>query len=95
MSGGYECECSPQRRSPKPNGTCANCGHWLPGEREKGPDLAAIWGGKKERRTDAEVMERCETCNHKWIDHIIDGGCLKSGCVCTGFAATKGDKGNG
>lgn len=81
MSGGYDCECAV--RSPKPNGTCANCGHWLPGEREKGPNLAAVWSGGK---TDADQFAKCATCKHNRIDHIIDGACLAKGCACFGFA---------
>lgn len=94
MSGGYECECPPSRRSPKPNGTCANCGHWLPGEREKGPNLVAMWSGTDavkglpDPNSDAYQFAKCATCNHQRIDHIIGGGCLKISCGCSRFAAT-------
>lgn len=90
MSGGYECACA--TATPKPNGTCANCGHWLPGEREKGPDLVAMWGGgaTEDTNSDAYQFAKCATCKHKRIDHIIDGGCLARGCACMGFAQPKG-----
>lgn len=85
MSGGNDCTCGNQ--SPKANGTCANCGHWLPGEREKGPDLAKLWGGGDPENKNSEFA-KCATCDHKRIDHIINGGCLTRGCVCMRFAAT-------
>lgn len=30
-----DCGCGPAFQQPKPNGTCATCGGWLPGERPK------------------------------------------------------------
>lgn len=36
-----DCGCGPAWRKPKPNGTCATCGGWLPGERP--PSLVAMW----------------------------------------------------
>jgi hypothetical protein len=80
-------------RQPKDNGTCAACGGWLPGEREKGPDLANLWGGGTvDKNSDAYQFARCRTCNHKRIDHVIDGGCLTRSCACMFFA--EGEKVN-
>lgn len=78
-----DCECSPP--SPKANGTCAKCGHWLPGEREKGPNLVAMFRGEPDTNSDAYQFAKCATCNHKRIDHVIDGGCLTRSCACTHF----------
>lgn len=37
-----DCGCSVQFRTPKPNGTCATCGGWLPGERATLPWLETL-----------------------------------------------------
>lgn len=47
-----DCGCSPEFRKPKPNGTCATCGGWLPGQREdtpwgrRGYTLTQMWAGE-------------------------------------------------
>lgn len=38
-----DCGCGPGFQRPKPNGTCATCGGWLPGERPS--SLVAMWRG--------------------------------------------------
>lgn len=46
LSQGGDCCCGPDWRKPKPNGTCATCGGWLPGERPTfGPyaSLTDMW----------------------------------------------------
>jgi hypothetical protein len=53
------CGCGPDFRRPKPNGTCASCGGWLPGE--KPPSLTAMWRGEKPVRPEGvtdEIVER-------------------------------------
>lgn len=40
-----DCGCSPEFRQPKPNGTCATCGGWLPGERPSF-SLTGMWRGE-------------------------------------------------
>lgn len=56
-----DCGCSPAWRKPKPNGTCATCGGWLPGERP--PSLTEMWSGE-ERRTHPRVAD--------WEDKLRD-----------------------
>jgi hypothetical protein len=87
-----DCACSTDQRTPKGNGTCAACGGWLPGEREKGPNLVELFGGggsggSGDETSDAYWITKCDTCKHQRIDHILHAGCLKSGCVCMKFRA--------
>lgn len=54
------CNCGPGWRRPKPNGTCATCGGWLPGERP--PSLTELWGDIKRgaeqiKRHEMEIRE--------------------------------------
>jgi hypothetical protein len=48
-SNAADCGCGPDFQRPKPNGTCATCGGWVPGERP--PSLVAMWLGTNDRLT--------------------------------------------